>query len=184
MLKKTKELFLYTKDFFEDTAENIKETVVTAVDSAKLQYKITNQRNELNALYASLGKISIQMSEGTATTKPKIKAADKGTSENGQNKTDGKRTAEKPKIVSEKEDVAEKLKNRAAQKEEILDGLQNQLRIVAGKVICPSCGRFMSDKFLFCPWCGRHINQSFDYDTDSADVSSEELDNIREIDEL
>ena len=56
MLEKIKQALLYGKDFCEDTAENIKETVVTAMDATKLSYRITAQRNELNALYASLGR--------------------------------------------------------------------------------------------------------------------------------
>ena len=51
-----KSAFLYGKDFCEDTAENIKETVMNAVDCAKLHYRIVSKRNELNSLYAILGK--------------------------------------------------------------------------------------------------------------------------------
>ena len=144
--------FLYGKDFCEDTAENLKETVVTAVDGAKLQYRITSQRNELNALYAMLGRILYNetLSEG-----------------------------------AREESSAEEITGLCARiktKEELLDGLQKQLRIVCGKVICPGCGRFMSEKYVFCPYCGRAT--SIDADEEGADVSSDELDDVREIDEL
>lgn len=147
--------FLYGKDFCEDTAENLRETVVTAVDSAKLQYRITSQRNELNALYATLGRILYNetLSEG------------------------------------EREDAsAEEITGLCARikaKESLLDGLQKQLRIVCGKVICPGCGRFMSEKYAYCPWCGRPTSVEEDHDdSDISDISSEELDDVREIDDI
>lgn len=144
--------FLYGKDFCEDTAENLKETVVTAVDSAKLQYRINSQRNELNALYATLGKILCNetLSEG------------------------GREEASAEEING--------LCMRIKAKETLLDGLQKQLRIVCGKVICPGCGKFMSEKYVYCPWCGRATSIEAEYE--ESDISSDELDDVREIDEI
>ncbi len=145
-------MFLSGKDFCEDTAENIRETVSAAVDAAKLQYRITGKRKELNSLYASLGRIMYD------------KLPDNEEGGIGR-------------------DTAEGIRLRIEAKEEILGGLEKQLRIVSGKVICPNCGRFMSDKYLFCPWCGRHTGVSENAEADS-DVSGEELLDVREIDGL
>ena len=150
MFEKVKGAFLYGKDFFEDTAENLKETVVTAVDSAKLHYRIVSNRNELKNLYAILGK---SLLEGTGA-------------ENG----------------GEKETEINKLCERINAKEEVLSGLLKQYRVVNGKVICPECGKFMSDKYAFCPYCGKHVNDVSE--DDASDISEEELDAVREIDEL
>ncbi len=57
MMEYLRNALLYGKDFCEDTVENLRETVVTAVDTAKLQYKINALRNEINVLYALLGRI-------------------------------------------------------------------------------------------------------------------------------
>ena len=141
-----KDAFLYCKDFCEDTAENIKETVTAAVDTAKLQYRIVSQRNEINVMYAALGK-SVAFEEKTA----------------------------------DDEDVV-RLKTRIAVKEELLDGLEKQLRIVSGKVICPDCGRFMSAKYTYCPYCGKLAGVLID--DGEADVTGEELLDIREIDKI
>lgn len=150
MFDKIKSAFLYGKDFVEDTAENFRETVVTAIDSAKLHYRIVSNRNELKNLYAILGR---SLLEGTGA-------------ENGE----------------AKEAEINKLCERIAAKEEILSGLLKQYRVVSGKIICPECGKFMSDRYSFCPYCGKHVNDV--EDDDLADISDEELDAVREIDEL
>lgn len=150
MFDKIKSAFLYGKDFCEDTVENIRETVVTAVDCAKLHYRIVSNRNELKNLYAILGKTLL---DGT------------GSEEGG-----------------DKEAEINKLCQRISGKEELLDGLLKQYRVVCGKVICPECGRFMSDKYAYCPYCGKHVTD-ISYDEES-DVSDEELDAVREIDDI
>ena len=63
MLYKFKSAFYYGKDFCEDTAENLKETLITAVDCTKLHYRIVSQRNELNNLYAILGRTLLKGAE-------------------------------------------------------------------------------------------------------------------------
>ncbi len=153
MVKKIKKALLYGKDFCEDTAENIKETVVTAVDATKLRYRITSQRNELNALYATLGKNTFaELCE----------------------KDDGRLS----------EDEVSGLCSRIAAKEIILCDLEKQFRIVCGKVICPKCGKFISDKNAFCPFCGRATDISADYSDYDSDISDSDLDELREIDEV
>ena len=153
MIEKIKQAFLYGKDFCEDTAENIKETVVTAVDSSKLYYRINSQRNELNALYAALGRNTFAQLAGTGNDK-----------------------------LSE-EEIA-RLCARIGAKEEIISDLEKQYRVVCGKVICPQCGKFISDKNAFCPFCGRPTDISADYTEDVSDISDDELSELREIDEL
>ena len=153
MIEKIKQAFLYGKDFCEDTAENIKETVVTAMDATKLHYRITAQRNELNALYAALGR-NVQ-----------AELTDK---ESGR--------------LSE-EDIA-RISARINAKEEILSDLEKQYRVVSGKVICPKCGKFISDNVAFCPFCGRATDISADYTEYGSDISDDELDELREIEEL
>jgi len=153
MIEKIKQAFLYGKDFCEDTAENIKETVVTAMDATKLHYRITAQRNELNALYAALGR-NVQ-----------AELTDK---ESGR--------------LSE-EDIA-RISARINAKEEILSDLEKQYRVVSGKVICPKCGKFISDNVAFCPFCGRATDISADYTEYDSDISDDELDELREIEEL
>ncbi len=143
MNEKIKNILLYGKDFCEDTAENLKETLLTAVDSAKLQYRIVSQRKQLNALYSSLGRMCIE----------------------GQDEMEAEMANLLPRIKK---------------KEEMLAGLEDQLRIVSGKVICPDCGRFMSEKYVFCPWCGKVTGS--DFEPPEADISCEELYDIREID--
>ena len=147
MFETVKTLFLYGKDFCEDTVENIRETVVTAVDCAKLHYRIVSKRNELNALYALLGKDLLSGAE----------------SENA-----GAREAE-----------INKLCERITKKEEILNGLLDQYRIVCGKVICADCGRFMSDKYVFCPYCGNR--KRGEVAEPVSDLDESELEDIREI---
>lgn len=150
MFETVKNAFLYGKDFCEDTVENIRETVVTAVDCAKLHYRIVSNRNELNAMYALLGKDLLTGAE----------KSDSGTREAEINK----------------------LCERIAKKEEILNGLLDQYRIVCGKVICSDCGRFMSEKYAYCPYCGKHVS-----DTEiepQADVDEGELLDIREIEDI
>ena len=151
MMEFLRSALLYCKDFCEDTAENLRETVVTAVDTAKLQYKITALRNEINVLYSLMGRIKI--SELSGEDPEEGEALD-----------------------------AAVLKERIEQKEELLCGLEKQYRVVCGKVICPQCGRFMSEKYTYCPWCGRRIGEE-DTEQDS-DVTEETLLEIREIDEL
>lgn len=146
MIEALRKAFLSGRDFCEDTSENIKETLSAAIDAAKLQYRITSMRKELNALYATIGRAAY----------------------NG---------------MQESEETLKGIRLRIEAKEELLSGLEKQLRIVSGKVICPGCGRFMSDKYSFCPWCGRHTGISEDEETE-ADVSGEELLDIREIDGL
>ena len=150
MFEKIKSPALYGKDFIEDTAENIRETVVTAIDGAKLQYRIISNRNELKNLYAILGKSLLE----------------------GSGEGDG----------AEHEKEINKLCERINAKEDVLSGLQKQYRVVAGKVICPACGKFMSDSYAFCPYCGKHVNDV--EEDDVSDISDEELDAVREIDEL
>ncbi len=143
MNEKIKNIFLYGKDFCEDTAENLKETLTSAVDSAKLQYRITSQRNQLNALYAQVGRLFVSESD-------------------------------------ELEDELTVLLPRIKHKEDILADLEDQLRVVCGKTICPDCGRFMSEKYVYCPWCSRPTGA--DSDAAESDVTYEELSDIREID--
>ena len=133
--------------------ENIKETVVTAMDATKLHYRITAQRNELNALYAALGR-NVQ-----------AELTDK---ESGR--------------LSE-EDIA-RISARINATEEILSDLEKQYRVVSGKVICPKCGKFISDNVAFCPFCGRATDISADYTEYDSDISDDELDELREIEEL
>ena len=153
MIEKIKQAFLYGKDFCEDTAENIKETVVTAMDATKLHYRITAQRNELNALYAALGR-NVQ-----------AEITDK---ENGR--------------LSE--DEIARISSRINAKEEILSDLEKQYRVVSGKVICPKCGKFISENVAFCPFCGRATDISADYSDYDSDISDDELSELREIDEI
>lgn len=151
MLDMLKNAFLYGKDFCEDTAENIKETVITAVDCAKLHYRIVSKRNELNSLYAILGKSLMNGDDG--------------------------------EDAAEKEEKINALIERINTKEEILSGLLDQYRIVSGKVICPDCGKFLSEKYSYCPYCGNLVNELVENYGD-ADVTDEELEDVREIDEL
>ena len=148
MMEFFRSALLYCKDFCEDTVENLRETVVTAVDTAKLQYKITALRNEINVLYSLIGRIKIA----------------EGSDEEAEGECD-----------------IEVLKARIEQKEELLCGLEKQYRVVCGKVICPECGRFMSEKYTYCPWCGRRMGEESEQD---SDVTEEILLEIREIDEL
>lgn len=145
MLDTIKNAILYGKDFCEDTAENIKETVVNAVDCAKLHYRIVSKRNEVNALYAVLGK---NLMKGTEESEAEINA------------------------------LCEKI----TKKEDILNSLLEQYRIVCGKVICPECGRFMSEKYMYCPYCGKRVSDAIEAPV--SDISEEELIDVREIDEL
>ena len=151
MLDTLKNAFFYAKDFCEDTAENIKETVTTAVDCAKLHYRIVSQRNELNSLYAILGKSLM----------------------NGAEDDDAQK----------KEKQINALLERINKKEELLAGLLEQYRIVSGKVICPDCGKFLSEKYPYCPYCGNLVNNLAD-EISESDVTQEELEDVREIDEL
>ena len=153
MLEKIKQALLYGKDFCEDTAENIKETVVTAMDATKLSYRINAQRSELNALYASLGR-------------------------NFQAELVGKESGR----LSE-EEIA-RISARINAKEEILGDLEKQYRVVTGKVICPKCGKFITESSAFCPFCGRATDISADYTEYDSDISDDELDELREIDEI
>lgn len=153
MIEKIKQAILYGKDFCEDTAENIKETVVTAMDATKLHYRITGQRNELNALYAALGRNA------------QAELCDK---ENGR--------------LSE--DEIARISSRITAKEEILSDLEKQYRVVSGKVICPKCGKFISDSVAFCPFCGRATDISADYEEYDSDISDDDLFELREIDEI
>jgi len=149
----SKNAFLYVKDFCEDTVENIRETAMTFMDSAKLQYRIISQRNELNAMYAWLGKNLIR-------------------------EVDGGEGGDPADINS--------LCERIRSKEEILLGLERQLRIVAGKIICSGCGKFMSDKYAYCPYCGRRNGDDIVSEEESllADISEEELDDVRQLDDI
>ena len=151
MIENLKNALLYGKDFCEDTVENLRETIVTAVDTAKLQYKINALRNEINVLYAVLGRGKyLEEYESSA---------------DGANE-------EEVKLLCE----------RIKQKEELLAGLEKQYRVVCGKVICPDCGKFMSDSYTFCPWCGRRIGE--ENTEEEADVTEDALLELREIDEL
>lgn len=153
-MESLKNLFYFIKDFGEDTAENIRETTVTAVDSAKLRYRITAQRNEINAMYASLGRKLYCENEGASSFEL---------------------TA----------DEVDEICKRIRLKNEILKGLERQLRVVSGKVICPSCGRFMSEKYSYCPYCGKRITTVFAENEElGIDVTAEELDLVREIDDI
>ena len=149
MFDMLKSAFLYGKDFCEDTAENIKETVTNAVDCAKLHYRIVSKRNDLNNLYAILGKLLMT----------------------GVQSDD-----------SEREQTINSICERINKKEELLAGLLEQYRLVSGKVICPDCGRFMSERYTFCPYCGNHVSDSAALL--EADVTDEELLEVQEIDEL
>ncbi|MBR2460875.1 MAG: hypothetical protein IKB34_06575 [Clostridia bacterium] len=150
-----KNAFYYFKDFCEDTAENIRETAVTVMDSAKLQYRIISQRNYLNSMYASLGRNLYNQANGN----------DGGELEPAEMNA---------------------LCERISSKEEILKGLEKQLRIVSGKVICSSCGRFMSERYRYCPYCGKEVSDAppeIDY-TLCADITSDELDEVRQLDDI
>ena len=149
MMEKLRNAFLSGKDFCEDTAENFRETVTAAMDAAKLQYRITAKRKEINSLYAVLGRIMYADTVLKAEEKEQVKG----------------------------------LRLRIAAKEELLSGLEKQLRIVSGKIICPGCGRFMSDKYSYCPWCGRHTGGCGESEAGS-DISGEELLDVREIEGL
>ncbi len=153
MIEKIKQALLYGKDFCEDTAENIKETVVTAMDATKLHYRITAQRSELNALYAALGR-------------------------NVQAELNGKDSGRLS------EDEIARISSRINAKEEILSDLEKQYRVVSGKVICPKCGKFISDNVAFCPFCGRATDMSADYNEYDSDISDDELSELRELDEI
>lgn len=146
-----KTAFFYVKDFCEDTADNFKETAMTAMDSAKLQYRIISQRNELNAMYATLGRLLYSGVKGE-----------------GHGESD--------------EDID--LCERINAKEEILKGLEKQLRIVAGKVICSGCGRFMSERYSYCPYCGKHVSDDESDESFVSDITVEELDEVRLIDDI
>ena len=150
-----KNAFFYVKDFCEDTADNIKETAMTVMDSTKLQYRVISQRNELNAMYATLGR-----------------ALYSSVSRNGEG----------PQEVTE--DIGE-LCERINAKDEILKGLEKQLRIVAGKVICSGCGRFMSDRYAYCPYCGKRVSDEEPYDEFFvSDITGDELDEVRQLDDI
>lgn len=150
-----KNAFLYVKDFCEDTADNIKETAMTAMDSAKLQYRIISQRNELNAMYATLGRKLYRDVDG----------------EGSEHETD----------IEDISGLCERIKA----KDEILTGLEKQFRIVAGKVICSGCGRFMSERYSYCPYCGKRISDASEDETVFvSDVTGDELDEVRYIDEI
>ena len=150
-----KNAMLYIKDFCEDTAENIGEMAVTAMDTAKLQYRIVSQRNELNSMYASLGRELYSGAEGGEGDK------------------------------KESEDITE-LCERINAKDEILRGLEKQLRIVSGKQICSGCGRFMSERYSFCPYCGKRVSDEIEEEDEffCADITGEELDEIRQLDDI
>ena len=150
MFDTVKNVFLYGKDFCEDTVENIRETVVTAVDCAKLHYRIVSKRNELNSLYALLGKDLLNGAGGEDT--------------------------------AAREAEINKLCDRIKKKEELLFGLLDQYRIVCGKVICPDCGRFMSEKYSFCPYCGNRMSDASEAPV--SDIEESELLDIRELDEI
>lgn len=154
MLETLKNAFLYGKDFCEDTVENLRETVVTAVDSAKLHYRIVSNRNALNAMYAQLGR-------------ELLCGAGSGSEDKGED-------AKKQEI--------NKLCERIKGKEEVLSGLLDQYRIVCGKVICPECGRFMSETFAFCPYCGAHVSDTPDEQV--SDIPEDDLLDIREISDI
>lgn len=150
-----KNAFFFVKDFCEDTADNLKETAMTAMDSAKLQYRIISQRNELNAMYATLGRLLYS-----------------GVNEEGESR-------------SEDEETISKLCERINAKDEILKGLEKQLRIVAGKIICSGCGRFMSERYSYCPYCGKRVGDVvMENDNFASDITVEELDDVRQIDDI
>ena len=148
MFEKIKGAVLYGKDFLHHTAENFRETAITAVDCAKLHYRIVSNRNELKNLYAILGRTLLI-----------------GTGDGGEHEAE-----------------INKLCERIKAKEDVLSGLLKQYRVVAGKVICPECGKFMSDSYAYCPYCGKHVSDVSE--DDGSDISEEELDAVREIDEL
>ena len=146
--------FFFLKDFVEDTADNIKETAMTAMDSAKLQYRITSQRNELNAMYATLGRALYKVDGG-----------------------DG--------VVEANEGDISELCVRISAKDEILKGLEKQLRVVAGKVICSGCGRFMSDRYAYCPYCGKRVtDEVIEDEFFVSDITGDELDEVRQLDDI
>ena len=150
-----KNAFFYVKDFCEDTADNFKETAMTAMDSAKLKYRITSQRNELNAMYATLGRALYSGVSG-----------------------DGEAPEASPEDISG-------LCERINAKDEILKGLEKQLRIVAGKVICSGCGRFMSERYSYCPYCGKRANDDLLEDEFFvSDITGDELDEVRQLDDI
>ena len=149
MIQGAKNAFYYVKDFCEDTADNLRETAMTAMDSAKLQYRITSQRNELNAMYATLGR----MLHG------------------------GEQSEDQKEIES--------LLERINAKDEILKGLEKQLRIVAGKVICSGCGRFMSERYTYCPYCGKQSGDVSEVEEIFvSDITGDELDEVRQLDDI
>lgn len=80
--------------------------------------------------------------------------------------------------------VSSELCDRIRAKEEVIDGLERQLRIVAGQVICPSCGRFISERYSFCPYCGKRMGTASPDSWCDGDVSNEELAMVREIDDI
>lgn len=151
-IRSVKNFIYYAKDVCEDRIDDLKEGVSTAVDRARLQRRITAQRNELNAMYASLGKDMCD-----------CLYKDGGSLDDGE---------------------ASALYGRVKAKEEVIDGLERQLRIVAGKVICPACGRFTSERYSYCPYCGRRIGSVPCDDPNDVDVSEEELAIVREIDDI
>ena len=146
--------FFFLKDFVEDTADNIRETAMTAMDSAKLQYRITSQRNELNAMYATLGRALYKVEGGDA-------------------------------VVEESEGDISELCMRISAKDVILKGLEKQLRVVAGKIICSGCGRFMSDRYAYCPYCGKRVSDEVIEDEFFvSDITGDELDEVRQLDDI
>ena len=150
-----KNAFFFVKDFFEDTADNLKETAMTAMDSTKLQYRIISQRNELNAMYATLGRLLYS-----------------GVNEEGESQ-------------GENEETIRGLCERINAKDEILKGLEKQLRLVAGKVICSGCGKFMSERYSYCPYCGKRVSDEIvDDEIFTSDITVEELDEVRQLDDI
>ena len=154
IIDRAQNAFFFLKDFVEDTADNIRETAMTAMDSAKLQYRITSQRNELNAMYATLGRALYKVEGG-----------------------DG--------VVEENEGDISELCVRISAKDEILKGLEKQLRVVAGKVICSGCGRFMSDRYAYCPYCGKRVtDEVIEDEFFVSDITGDELDEVRQLDDI
>lgn len=147
IIRGARNAFYYMKDFCEDTADNIKETAMTAMDSAKLRYRITSQRKELNAMYAALGR-SAYYENGTV-----------------------------------EDEIA--LRERINAKDEILKGLEKQLRVVTGQVICSGCGRFMSDRYVYCPYCGKRVgDEEAEDELFVSDITGDELDEVRQLDDI
>lgn len=147
-----KDLFYYAKDVCEDGIDELRECVVSFADRTRLQRRITAQRNELNAMYAALGKDVLLSSD-------KVVDISYGA-------------------------VSSEICDRIKAKEKLIDGLERQLRIVAGQVICPSCGRFMSQRYSFCPYCGKRTSSAPCDTCCDGDVSNEELAMVREIDDI